>query len=415
MTRFAFPAALCYDTEYGEGGRRPAAIWNCEDRAMEKLYEQDAYLTRFTARVERCTPGKRGYDIWLSQTAFYPEGGGQPWDTGTLGGVRVLEVHEREGRVVHTCDGPLTPGETVEGEIDWARRFDLMQNHSGEHIVSGLAHGRWGCDNVGFHMGAEVITIDLNIPLSEAQLSQLEEAANRYLWQDRPVQITYPAPEELEHLEYRSKKELTGQVRIVTFPGADTCACCGTHVSSAGQVGLIKLLSVQKFREGVRIELVCGGRALAYRNKVAEQNRRISNLLSAKPFETAGAAERLLEENAGLKSRIYELEERRFQDLAQARAGQDSPVVFEPGLSPDGLRRLCDALLQVCPGRCACFSGEDGKGYKYAVGCRGGDLRAFTRELNQTLGGRGGGKPEFVQGSVRADRKALEDFLSVRP
>lgn len=379
---------------------------------MEKLYETDSYLCRFFAQVEACTPCKKGFEVLLNQTAFYPEGGGQPWDTGTLGGVRVLEVHEREGRVVHTCDGPLTPGETVEGVIDWERRFDLMQNHSGEHIVSGIAHAKWGCDNVGFHMGTEVITIDLNTLLDEGDLAELEEEANRYLWQDRPVQVSYPSREELQALTYRSKKELTGQVRIVTFPGADTCACCGTHVSSAGQIGLIKLLSVQKFREGVRIELVCGGRALRYLNRIAEQNHRISNLLSAKPFETAAAAERLLEENAALKSRILTMETARFEALAQAYAGQDSPVVFEPGLSPDGLRRLCDALLQVCPGRCACFSGEDGKGYKYAIGFRSGDLRAFTKELNQTLSGRGGGKPDFVQGSVQADRSTVEAFLA---
>lgn len=379
---------------------------------MEKLYETDSYLCRFFAQVEACTPCKKGFEVLLNQTAFYPEGGGQPWDTGTLGGVRVLEVHEREGRVVHTCDGPLTPGETVEGVIDWDRRFDLMQNHSGEHIVSGIAHAKWGCDNVGFHMGTEVITIDLNTLLDEGDLAELEEEANRYLWQDRPIQVSYPSREELQALTYRSKKELIGQVRIVTFPGADTCACCGTHVSSAGQIGLIKLLSVQKFREGVRIELVCGGRALRYLNRIAEQNHRISNLLSAKPFETAAAAERLLEENAALKSRILTMEATRFEALAQAYAGQDSPVVFEPGLSPDGLRRLCDALLQVCPGRCACFSGEDGKGYKYAIGFRGGDLRAFTKELNQTLSGRGGGKPDFVQGSVQADRSAVEAFLA---
>ena len=381
---------------------------------MEKLYEKDAYLTRFSARVESCDPGKKGFEILLSQTAFYPEGGGQPWDTGTLGGVRVLEVHERAGRVVHICDGPLAPGGTVEGAVDWARRFDLMQNHSGEHIVSGIAHAKWGCDNVGFHMGSEVITIDLNTVLSEEQLAELEDAANRYLWQDRPVQITCPDPEALKSLEYRSKKELSGRVRIVSFPGADCCACCGTHVSSAGQVGLVKLLSVQKFREGVRIELVCGGRALAYINRVMGQNHRVSNLLSAKPFETGAAAERLLEENAALKSRIYELEERRFHALALARAGEDSPVVFEPGLSPDGLRRLCDALLRVCPGRCACFSGEEGQGHRYAIGAKEGDLRPFTKELNQALGGRGGGKPGFVQGSLQAGEEEIRAFLASR-
>ena len=376
------------------------------------LYEQDPYLARFSARVLTCEQGKQGFDITLDQTAFYPEGGGQPYDTGRLGGVRVLQVHQRDGQVVHTCDRPLPVGSTVEGELDWPRRFDLMQQHSGEHIVSGIAHAKWGCDNVGFHMGADVITIDFNVELGQAQLRELEEAANRYIWQDRPVHITYPTPEELETLEYRSKKALTGQVRIVTFPGADTCACCGTHVSSSGQVGLVKLLSVQHFREGVRIELVCGGRALRYVNKVLEQNHQVSTLLSAKVFETGGAARRLLEENAALKSRVYALEEGRFQALAQAHAGEGDLVLFEEGLSPDGLRRLCDALLQTRSGRCACFSGSDGQGYKYALGEKGGDLRPLTRELNQALRGRGGGKPEFVQGSVGASREEILAFFS---
>lgn len=378
---------------------------------MEKLYEQNPYLTTFSAQVESCVPSKKGFDVVLNQTAFYPEGGGQPYDLGTLGGVQVLEVHEREGRVVHTCDAPLSPGSCVEGTIDWDRRFDLMQHHSGEHIVSGLAHTAFGCDNVGFHMGADVITIDLNVVLDEEQLRWLEEQANRYIWEDHPVSITYPSAQELEVLEYRSKKALIGQVRIVSFPGADTCACCGTHVSSSGQVGLVKLLSVQKFRDGVRIELVCGGRAMRYVNNVLDQNHLVSTLLSAKIFETGAAVQRLLEENALLKSRVLTMEERHFAALSQAHAGEEDPVLFEEGLTPDGLRRLCDALLQTCSGRCACFSGTDETGYKYAIGERGGDLRAFTKSMNQTLQGRGGGKPDFVQGSLQACERDICTFL----
>ena len=378
----------------------------------EKLYEENAFLTRFQGKVLSCVPGKKGYDVVLDRTAFYPEGGGQPYDTGTLGGVPVLEVHQKEGQVVHTCTAPLAVGEIVEGEIDWDRRFDLMQQHSGEHIVSGLAHARWGCDNVGFHLGSEVVTIDLNVELDEGQLGELEEAANRYLWQDRPAEITYPSPEELERLDYRSKKELTGQVRIVTFPGADCCACCGTHVASAGQVGIIKLLSVQKFRQGVRIELVCGGRAVRYVNKILAQNHQVSNLLSAKPFETGAAVSRLLEENASLKSRILTLEEKHFSALAAEYAGAGDVVLFEPDLSPDALRRLCDQILHTCGGRCACFSGDEERGYQYAIGRLGGDLRPFVKELNQALKGRGGGKPEFVQGALRASRSEIEAFLA---
>ena len=380
----------------------------------EKLYEQDAFLTTFEARVLSCVKGKKGFDVVLDRTAFYPEGGGQPYDTGKLGDAAVLEVHNRDGAIVHTCDRPLEEGANLTGAIDWDRRFDLMQQHSGEHIVSGLAHALWGCENVGFHLGAEVVTIDLSLPLTEDQCARLETEANRCLWLDRPVEITYPSSEELARIDYRSKKELTGQVRIVTFPGADCCACCGTHVRSAGQVGLVKLLTAQKFREGVRIELVCGGRALRYLNRILEQNSQISHMLSAKPFETAGAASRLLAENEALRSRLISLEDRRFADLAGQYAGQGNAVLFEDGLSPDALRRLCDAVLRTCGGRCACFSGGDAQGYKYAVGQPGGDLRAFVKELNQVLNGRGGGKPDFVQGSVQASQGEIEAFFSGR-
>lgn len=384
----------------------------------EKIYEQDPFLVKFEAKVLSCEKGKMGFDIVLDRTAFYPEGGGQPWDTGRLeisgtqDKVKVLEVHSREGEIVHTCNHPLEPETAVTGVIHWDRRFDLMQQHSGEHIVSGLAHALWGCENVGFHMGAEVVTIDFDRPLTQEQLATLEEAANRHLWQvNLPVNITYPSPQELERIQYRSKKEFTGPVRIVEFPGADCCACCGTHVRYPAEVGLIKLLSMQKFRDGVRIELVCGGRAFRYLNRTWDQNAQVSHFLSAKPFETAGAVERLLEENAALKSRLMALEESRFAALAGQYAGAGDVVLFEDGLSPDGLRRLCDAVLHSCGGRCACFSGTDGWGYKYAVGQLGGDLRDFVRELNQALSGRGGGKPDFVQGAVQAGRREIEAFF----
>ena len=379
---------------------------------MNKLFENDSYLTRFTARVLSCTQGKKGYDVTLDQTAFFPEGGGQPYDTGTLGGVQVLEVHDRGGQIVHTCAGPLEVGSQVEGIVDWERRLDHMQQHSGEHIVSGLAHAKYGCDNVGFHMGSDVVTIDLNVELDQQQLEELELEANRYLWQDRPVQLLYPTSDELERMDYRSKKAIQGQVRIVTFPGADTCACCGTHVRSAGQVGLIKLLSVQRFRDGVRIELVCGGRALRYVNAMVAQNRHISNLLSTKAAETGRGVERLLEETHQLKARLTAMEDARFRALAEQYTGAGDVLLFEEGLTPDGLRRLCDAVLNVCGGRCACFSGDDAGGYAYAVGQRGGDLRAFSKDMNQALGGRGGGKPDFVQGRVSAGREQIEGYFN---
>ena len=384
----------------------------------EKLYERDSSLIKFEANVVSCVKGKRGFDIILNRTAFYPEGGGQPCDTGRLeilgtrDKVKVLEVHSRDGEIVHNCNHSLEPGTGVTGVIDWDRRFDLMQQHSGEHIVSGLAHALWGCENVGFHMGAEVVTIDFDRPLDEKQFAALEETANWHLWQvNLPVNITYPSSEELEHIHYRSKKELTGQVRIVEFPGADCCACCGTHITYPAQVGLIKLLSMQKFREGVRIELVCGGRAFRYLNRTWNQNAQVSHLLSAKPFETAGAVDKLLAKNEELKARVISLEESRFSALAAQYAGTGDVVLFENGLSSDSLRRLCGAVLHTCGGRCACFSGDDSSGYKYAVGQLNGELQGLVKELNRALNGRGGGMPDFVQGSVQASRREIETFL----
>lgn len=377
----------------------------------EKLYYEDPFLREFPATVQTCEPSKDGWRVTLDCTAFYPEGGGQPADHGALGGVRVTDVHERDGVVFHTCDGPVEPGAMVMGTIDWARRFDHMQQHSGEHIISGILCEKFHCDNVGFHLGAETVTIDYNAGISWDQALEAERLANEAVWADRPVEISCPLPEELAELNYRSKKELTGKVRIVTFPGADCCACCGTHVRSAGQVGLVKLLTMQKFREGVRIELVCGGRAFRYLSRALEQNAQVSHLLSAKLFETGTAAARLLEENNILKSRLMSLEEARFAALAGQYAGAGDVVLFEDGLSPDGLRRLCDAVLHACGGRCACFSGEDGSGYKYAVGQAGGDLRGFVKELNLALNGRGGGRPDFVQGGVQASREEIEHFF----
>lgn len=383
--------------------------------SMEKLYEHDPYLTHFTAQVESCVAVEGGYEVLLDQTAFYPEGGGQPWDTGTLGGVTVLAVRDRNGRVVHLCSAPLAVGEQVEGGIDWDRRFDLMQHHSGEHIVSGLAHAKWGCNNVGFHMGSDVITIDLDIVLTVDQLRWLEGEVNRYIWEDHPVQVLYPTGEELAQIDYRSKKAIDGQVRIVSFPGADTCACCGTHVSRSGEIGLVKLLSVQNFRDGVRIELLCGGRALAYLNATLDQNRQVQNLLSAKPFETASHVQRLLGETEELKLRLTGLENELFQTLAQQYTDQGDVLLFRPGLAPDALRRLCDAVSKSCGGRCACFSGQEGSGYKYAIAQPSGDLRELGKALNTQLNGRGGGKPAFLQGSVAACQADIESFFQSWP
>ena len=378
----------------------------------EKLYEQDAYLREFSARVLSCAPAGDVWEVVLDRTAFYPEGGGQPGDSGTLGGVAVLDTRLRDGAVVHVCAAPLAPGAALSGEIDWDRRFDRMQQHSGEHIVSGLICARFGCDNVGFHLGAETVVIDFNRPMDWAALTEIEEAANGVIWENRPFQVSWPAPAALEALAYRSKKALSGPVRIVECPGADCCACCGTHVRSAGELGLIKLLSLKPFRDGVRIEMVAGCRAYAYISTVVEQNSQISAMLSAKVGETADAVQRVQETLSAAKYRAVGLENRLFQLRAEALADRGDVLLFEDDLEPDALRRCCDAVASRCGGRCAVFSGADGAGYRYAMAWRDGDLRPLTGEMHLALGGRGGGKPALVQGSVTADRAGIEAFFA---
>lgn len=376
----------------------------------EKLYDQDVHRKQFTAQVLSCQPGRHGYDVILDRTAFYPEGGGQPGDRGLLGGAAVTDTHERDGQIVHYCDTPLTVGDTVEGVLDWAWRFDQMQQHSGEHIVSGLIHAQFGYDNVGFHMGRDAVTIDFSGMLEPEDLARIEVQANAAIWADIPVEIFWPTAEELTALPYRSKKALTGPVRLVRFPGLDLCACCGTHVSRTGEVGLIKFLSCQKFHQGVRIEMLAGRKALTYLSGAADQNRQISGLLSAKPLETAAAAARMQQELAEAKYRAGQLEDQLFTQRAEGLRDAGDLLLFEENLRPDSLRRLTDAVMQTCGGRCAVFS-KTPEGFQYAIGQKDGDLRAFTKDLNAALNGRGGGKPGFVQGSVRAGQAEIEAFF----
>ena len=381
--------------------------------ATTKLYYENAFMQDFTAAVESCGAVKDGFAVVLDRTAFYPEGGGQPADHGTLGEARVLDVQEHDGVITHLCDRELPVGAEVSGHIDWARRFDFMQQHSGEHILSGLLCSTFRCDNVGFHMGADVVTIDYNAPITWEQALEVERRANAYIWADHPIRIWYPSAEELAALPYRSKKELTGAVRITEFPGADRCACCGTHVTSSAQVGLLKLLSCQKFRDGVRLELLCGQRALDCLVSGWEQARQIGQALSVKPQSAFAAVSRLQEELLSLKEKAARLEETDFAHTAAQYRGAGSVLHIAEPLDGDGARRLCDAIAKAAGGRCAVFAGRDGD-YRYAVIENGGDLRQFIKDMNTALHGRGGGRDGFAQGSAACTAEELRAFFQER-
>ena len=376
-----------------------------------KLYYEDVYQKEFAAEVLECRETDRGYEVVLDQTAFYPEGGGQPCDLGTLNGISVVDVQEKGSEIVHYTEKPLETGSKVTGKIDWARRFDLMQQHSGEHIVSGLVHEAYGYDNVGFHMSSDVITVDFSGVLTETQLAEIEAETNQKIWENTPVEIFYPSKEELEKLSYRSKKELTGQVRLVRFPGSDLCACCGTHVTHTGEIGAVKILSVENFHEGIRMTMICGKRVIDYLNMIDDQNHQISVKLSAKTGETAAAVARLQDENFRLRGKVSHMVDELCVTEAKRWEDAGSVLLFHDGLEADQVRRMADAVMQTCSGCCAVFSkGEDGS-YKYAMGELNGDLRQFTKEMNAALNGRGGGKPFFVQGSVKASEEEIRGFF----
>lgn len=378
----------------------------------EKLYYRDCHLAQFRASVTGCTPTEKGYQVTLDATAFYPEGGGQACDLGTLGGVRVLDVQERDGEILHLCDGALQVGDQVDGAIDDARRFDLMQQHTGEHIVSGIIHRRFGYHNTGFHMGADVTTIDFDGIIPVEALAEIEAEANGALWKNLPVRCWYPSPEELPTVSYRTKRALPWPVRIVEIPGYDCCACCGVHTAATGEVGLIKLFSAVGFRGGTRMELACGRRSLDMLNLAFAQNTQVSQAFSAKWTETGTAAAKMNEALAAEKYRAIGLQRRLIAGIAQRYDNSGNVVHFEPGLDAGLLRELADAIAQRCGGIAAVFSGDDRTGYGFCILARTGDLRPLGKAMTQSLSGRGGGRADAQQGRVNASRAQIETFFT---
>ena len=377
-----------------------------------KLYYEDCHMSHFQAQVTGCEKCEKGYEIRLDATAFYPEGGGQACDLGTLNGAQVLDVREREEEILHLCEAPLEVGSTVEGIIDYDRRFDLMQQHTGEHIVSGIINRRYGFHNVGFHMGSAMIEIDFDGVVPAEDLRSIEQEANSALWQNLPIRCWYPTEEELPHVFYRTKRALPWPVRIVQVPEFDSCACCGVHVARTGEVGLIKLFSVVPLRGGCRIEMSCGARAMKLLNQAFDQNRLVSQAFSAQWFETGEAARKMNEALSGEKFRMAQLQKRIFEMIAEDYVNFENVVHFEQDLDSAQVRMLADAIAQRCDGTVAVFSGTEEEGYAYAMVDHKNDLRTFGKEMTAALNGRGGGKPNFQQGRVAAKRQEIEAFFA---
>ena len=380
----------------------------------EKLFYQDSHRSTFTAIVQEVRPSGNGYEIILDRTAFFPEGGGQSSDTGSLGGVSVSDVQEIDGKIIHYTDGPLVEGTEVEGYIDWTERFSKMQQHTGEHIVSGLIHKIYGYHNVGFHLGTDSVTLDFNGVVPKEKLHEIEQLANEAVAKNLPVQVLYPMDEELSKISYRSKIEIEGQVRIVVIDGYDVCACCAPHVKQTGEIGLIKLVGMQNYKGGVRISMLCGFRALEDYYQKEKNNREIAVMLSAKEYETAVEVERLQEELAMKKAKIAELERKFLEQKVETLDISSAIVCLFEETDPVMTRELVNLLLKKGAKMAAVFSGNEREGYRYVLGSRSLDVRENGKLLNEAFHGRGGGKPEMVQGTVQGKREEIEAFLNCR-
>ncbi len=377
----------------------------------EKLYYIDSHLFAFEAAVTGCEETKRGFAVTLDRTAFFPEGGGQPADTGSIGPARVLDVHEKDGRILHYTDRPLPVGERFACAVDAEQRLRRMQNHSGEHIVSGLVFREHGFDNVGFHMGPDCMTMDYSGELSWEQLTRIERLANEAVRADLPLKIWFPPEEELASLFYRSKLELTENVRIVEIPGIDRCACCAPHVERTGEVGLIKILTAERHRGGVRITALCGMDAMELAARQQESVTAISGLLSVPRDAIVPGVERLLELQTAQKERIAALS----LELARLRAEsaektEGNLVLFDSVLDEVAQRELVNLLMEKCA-VAAVFSGSDAEGWRYVIGSKAADLRKNSRAINAGINGRGGGSPRMIQGRAAADSETIRAFF----
>ncbi len=375
----------------------------------EKLYDNDSFLKEFTATVLECEQYHDKWSVLLDKTAFFPEAGGQKADKGTLGNVKVLDVEIKEETIYHITDKPLTVGETVTGVIDFSRRFDFMQQHSAEHIVSGIAHSLYDCENVGFHLSEDIVTLDFDKYLSEEQLLKIEEIANSKVYENVEFNCSYPNEDTLKSLNYRSKKELEGAVRIVEIEKTDMCACCAPHVKNAGQIGLIKLLDTEKLRGGIRIELKAGSRALADYNNKYKNVRKISSLLATAQNETALGVERLLNtlneqksEITALKYEVINLKTKNF------KPEKDITCIFEKNLSVKDLQIFADTLHKLYGGIRAVLSNTE-NGFAFAI-C-GDNSDEFFDKFKAAFTVKGGGRNGMVQGTVIAEKDEIENFF----
>lgn len=384
--------------------------------ATKRLFEEDSSRKEFQAVVVSCeNAGESVWNVVLDRTAFFPEGGGQAGDTGWLDEIPVIDTVEKDGVIFHKVTAPLETGVQVQGHLDFQERFSKMQQHTGEHILSGIVHGIYGYDNVGFHLGAEITTLDFNGELTAEQVQDVEVKVNEAIFANLPVLVHYPSKEELENFDYRSKIEIEGQVRLVEIPGVDLCACCAPHVKFTGEVGILKILSCERHRGGCRLSIVCGMRSLLDYQQKQQMTGKVSALLSAKPEKLDEAVQHLQEQQQKLREQLNRIQNIYLQEKLEKIHAQDSCVcIFEESMDSIAMRNFVNGAMERCGGICGAFLGNEKVGYQYILGSSTKNVREIAQILNAQFQGKGGGKPQMVQGSLKGTeaeiRACLETF-----
>ena len=377
------------------------------------LYDSKPYETEFTAKVLSCEQDGDRYKIVLNATQFFPEQGGQTPDGGTLGDANVLDVQIQDGIIFHFTDKPLAIGQEVQGQIDWDYRFSNMQQHTGEHIFSGLTHARYGYDNVGFHLSDSVVTMDFDGPLTEEQIQELEMEVNTVIWKNLPVEATFPQEETLKNLPYRSKKELEGPIRIVTIPGVDVCACCAPHVRLTGEIGIFKVMGHQSYKGGVRISMLCGKRAVEALQQQQQVVTTLMNDLSSSREDLPQHVQRLQKECQELRYTISEIREKMVMErVKQIPKEQENVLIFMDDLDERGMRNGVNALVEEHPGFCGVFSGNDETGYRCIIGSKELNCKDLAIKLRQEVQLRGGGSEVMIQGNLPVSEQEISNAIS---
>ena len=389
--------------DYGQ--RQSKCGTMCSMVKTEELYYQNAYLKEFEGSVLYCSEGKNGsFLLVLDRTAFFPEQGGQSSDIGTISDAHVSHVSINDGVITHVVDREFAVGDKVSGVIDFGHRFSNMQQHTGEHIFSGIVSSRFGYDNVGFHLSDSEVTMDYNGVLTDEDIRSVEMAVNKAIWENVEVRCEFPSKEILDSLQYRSKKELTGDVRIVTVVGYDTCACCAPHVARTGEIGLLKVVSCQNYKGGVRVSILCGRRALEYINTQMSVVGELTGLLTTGSDKLVSSVKKLSDENYALKGELSECREKLigFELDSIDKNKENVFLKKEPGLDGNLMRKTVNALTEAHSGFCGVFSGDDRSGYKYIIATRNGDkdLKSLQNMLRDEYGVKGGGTNAMVQGSM---------------